>query len=128
MMADWRLWCRLCGKCDNSSIIEEENVKLTIQKHFSILVSNELNLFRSEIERINTLKFLNLFQLLKPAMSVCNECHGFVKKLEEFDERCGKVDKMFNELISSDDEAILNSDEIFLQLCRRKIGLDQIKV
>lgn len=60
-------------------------------------------------------------------MSVCNECHGFVKKLEEFDERCGKVDTMFNELVSSD-EAILDSDEIFLQLCRRKFGLDKREV
>lgn len=58
-------------------------------------------------------------------MSVCAECHEFINKLEEFNERCEKVDKLFKKLLSSDENIL--TDENLKEL-RRQTGLNDEEV
>lgn len=58
-------------------------------------------------------------------MSVCAECHEFIKKLEEFSERCKKVHELFTRLIFSDENVLTDEN---LKKLRHEAGLNEEEV
>lgn len=54
--------------------------------------------------------------------NICIECHNFIERLQAFDERCLKVNTLFNNLITSTE---LQLDSDYLQGLRFEAGLDR---
>lgn len=59
-------------------------------------------------------------------MSICTECHDFLRNLEKFGERCVQANKLFNELLILDESATI--DEKYLKLLRCEYGFKEEKV
>lgn len=64
-------------------------------------------------------------QLSDCASNICIECHNFIERLQAFDERCLKVNSLFNNLITSTE---LQFDSDYLQGLRFEAGLDTDEV
>lgn len=52
-------------------------------------------------------------------MRICTKCYDFIHKLEEFDQRCANVDKLFSKITS-----FVQPDADLLKALRREAGLD----
>lgn len=57
--------------------------------------------------------------------NICSECCKFMTKIEEYSERCMKVNLLYNSLISTSD---LPLDPNYLQNLRYEAGLDKDEV
>ncbi|XP_059617687.1 zinc finger protein 616-like [Phlebotomus argentipes] len=103
MLDSWQNWCRLCAKIDATGAD-------TVYK---------METFRDQLEIVNKYFMLSLLPFEDSQSLMCNECCGFLTRLEEFGDRCQKADQMFRELIQKD--IVLDSD---LQSIRLKYGVD----
>ncbi|XP_055638204.1 zinc finger protein weckle-like isoform X2 [Toxorhynchites rutilus septentrionalis] len=89
MLSNWRNWCRLCA--------------------------NECAVFKLEsLEELNEITLRHFHFSLQHLNEVCNciceECYGFVNKLDRFKERCMQTSKMLLELCATSDDELLDSD------------------
>ncbi|GAB0096620.1 hypothetical protein DMENIID0001_121500 [Sergentomyia squamirostris] len=83
MYGNWKNWCRLCAKCDCKDVDDIGIVK-SIDAQLEI-VNKNFDLSLSSFEGL--------------LISVCEECSGFVSKLNLFRERCFQAENMFQELL-----------------------------
>uniref|UniRef100_A0A6B2ECK4 C2h2-type zn-finger protein n=1 Tax=Phlebotomus kandelakii TaxID=1109342 RepID=A0A6B2ECK4_9DIPT len=107
MLGNWQNWCRLCARIDSADgdgVFKTESIK-------------------DQLEIVSKYFMVSLLPLEGLQSSMCNECCGFLTKLEDFRERCMKTDQMFGEIIQK--ENISDSD---LQSIRFKYGLDNEEI
>uniref|UniRef100_A0A182NBF1 Protein krueppel n=1 Tax=Anopheles dirus TaxID=7168 RepID=A0A182NBF1_9DIPT len=74
MLTSWQNWCRLCAN-------ETPSVKLESLDEINAILSSSLNF------AIDDIKDISLY--------ICEECLGFVNKLERFKERCQQSNRLF---------------------------------
>ncbi|GAB0096615.1 hypothetical protein DMENIID0001_121450 [Sergentomyia squamirostris] len=104
MTTIWQNWCRFCAKCDSEDVDSVCKME-SIANHIEI-VNKYFTLSLSPFEGIQS--------------SICEDCCYFVSKLEHFERRCSRADKLFNELLELNEVS-----EMDLQALRFRHGVDE---
>ncbi|XP_055682118.1 zinc finger protein weckle-like [Lutzomyia longipalpis] len=107
MLGNWQNWCRLCAKSNSSE-----------DKCF-----HKTESISDQLEIVNKHFTISLVPLEGILSWICNECHSFLAKLDNYGEQCLRVDQMFRELILRKD--ITDAD---LQSIRVVYGIDREEV
>uniref|UniRef100_A0A182WXR1 C2H2-type domain-containing protein n=1 Tax=Anopheles quadriannulatus TaxID=34691 RepID=A0A182WXR1_ANOQN len=77
MLTSWKSWCRLCAE-------EKALLKLESVRDVNAVIGNFFN--------------VSLIEIKGTAANICEECLGFVNKLEHFEARCHQTNQLFTYL------------------------------